>query len=81
MNRTQMYQLANDSVATMGSVISNVTAELDEILKQIENHKDKGTKITYLRKFIRTLKQKIKWKGFKPKLIKMLQEAYTIIRK
>ncbi|RHZ76128.1 hypothetical protein Glove_203g61 [Diversispora epigaea] len=35
-----MYQQKNDSLQTIGSVISNATEEFEEILKQIENHND-----------------------------------------
>ena len=77
-----MYkQKNNDSVETIGSVISAATGEFEEVLKQIENQQDTGQKVVYLKKFIRTLKQKIKRKGFKPKLTKLLQKAYFAFRK
>lgn len=73
-----MYHLknySNDSVATIGSVISNATEEFDEVLRQIENQEDKKEKYYNLKKFIRTLKQKIKRKGNKRKLLTLLQRA------
>jgi hypothetical protein len=48
IHQVNMYlqkRFSNESVTTIGSVISNATEEFEEVLKQIENQEDKNRDI------------------------------------
>lgn len=79
MNMYRLNNLSNETIATIGSVISNATEEFEEVLKQIENQGDKQQRNNNLKKFIRTVKQKIKRKGNKRKLINLRLKAKSVL--
>jgi 3-hydroxy-3-methylglutaryl CoA synthase len=74
--------ISKETIATMGSVISDATDLFEEVLQRIENHEDKKQRKNYLMKFIRTLKQKQKKKGkSKRKLVILLLKAKALFFK
>ncbi|CAB4478991.1 uncharacterized protein OCT59_026136 [Rhizophagus irregularis] len=81
MNMYRLNNLSNETIATIGSVISNATEEFEEVLNQIENQGDKQQRTYNLRKYYRTIKQKIKRKGNKPKLLILRQKAKALFKK
>lgn len=64
--------ISKETIATIGSVISDATDVFEEVLKRIENHEDKKQRKNYLTKFIRTLKHKINRKGKNKRKLRIL---------